>query len=121
MTIQNHLNYSQYLTTGISTGDNLLGFEIDMNAHICCIGIDDVHFIEQERTDDKNCMLILRCRFPDEYNYHQIADFIEDKWLNKLCYRAFEKHHFEQVGNELIFYYITRSEGLGVTGKVIIS
>ncbi len=114
-----YLNYSQYLTTGISEGDNLWGFEIDVNAYIACNDYCTL-FISQERTNDPNCMLILTCQYNEQMSFQQIADFLEEKWLNHICYRAFEKHYIEQVGDELIFYYVTRSEGLGVTGKIII-
>ena len=115
------LNYSQYLIHGQSNGDDLLGFEIDANVFFCCmennLGCD---FLYQERHDDANCMLTLCCNFAHNISHQQIAGFLEEKWLQDVCYQEFEKHHIEVVNDQLIFYYVTRSSsGLGVTGKIV--
>lgn len=115
------LNYSQYLIHGQSSGDNLLGFEIDANVYLCCmesnLGCD---FLYQERHDDANCMLTLCCNFAHNVSHQQIADYLEEKWLQYVCYQEFEKHYIEVVNDQLIFYYVTRSSsGLGVTGKIV--
>lgn len=121
LTIVDELNYSQYLIYGRSSGDNLLGFEIDANIFFCCkennVGCD---FLGQERHDDANCMLTLRCKFANNISYQQMADYLEERWLQYVCYREFEKHYIEVINNQLIFYYVTRSScGLGVTGKIV--
>ncbi|WP_218688872.1 hypothetical protein [Psychrobacter sp. BF1] len=112
------LNYSQYLIYGQSDGNNLLGFEIDVEAYVC----DELKCFSlvQERNDNANCMLVLHCKFADNFSTQQIADYIEEKWLKYICYRDFEKHYIEVIDNQLIFYYVTRSDvGLGVTGKIV--
>lgn len=49
-----------------------------------------------------------------------MADYLEERWLQYVCYREFEKHYIEVINNQLIFYYVTRSScGLGVTGKIV--
>ncbi|MGP5063222.1 hypothetical protein ACTXIZ_03420 [Psychrobacter celer] len=121
LSIVDELNYSQFLIYGQSTGDDLLGFEIDVNVSFCCmensVGCD---FLDQERHDDTNCMLTLRCKFANNVSYQQVADYLEKQWLQHVCYREFEKHHIEVVNDQLIFYYVTRSSrGLGVTGKIV--
>lgn len=121
LSIVDDLNYSQYLIYGQSSGDSLLGFEIDTNVFFCCkennVGCD---FIYQERHDDANCMLTLYCKFANNISYQQIADYLEERWLQYVCYPEFEKHYIEVVNDQLIFYYVTRSShGLGVTGKIV--
>lgn len=121
LSIVDELNYSQFLIYGQSTGDDLLGFEIDANVSFCCmennVGCD---FLDQERHDDTNCMLTLRCKFANNVSYQQVADYLEERWLQYVCYREFEKHYIEVVNDQLIFYYVTRSSrGLGVTGKIV--
>ena len=112
------LNYSQYLIYGQNEDDNLFGFEFDVSAYIC--DYKKCFYISRERTSNHNYMLILYCKFADIFSTQQIADYIEEKWLKYICYRDFEKHYIEVIDNQLIFYYVTRSEvGLGVTGKII--
>ena len=121
LSIVDELNYSQYLIYGQSRGDNLLGFEIDTNVFFCCtennVGCD---FLYQERHDDANCMLTLCCKFANNVSYQQMADYLEDKWINYVCYQDFEKPYIEIANDKLTFYYVTRSKvGLGVTGKIV--
>ncbi|WP_152513964.1 hypothetical protein [Psychrobacter aquaticus] len=121
LNIVDELNYSQYLIYGQSSGDSLLGFEIDANVFFCCIESNHrCDFIYQERHDDANCMLTLYCKFANNISYQQMADYLEEKWLQYVCYQEFEKHYIEVVNDQLIFYYVTRSScGLGVTGKIV--
>lgn len=120
MSITNELNYAQYLIYGQSDGDNLDGFEIDVNAYIC--NEENCFYISEERSADMNCMLTLYCKFSSDFNYQRIADYLEEKWLNSIRYPDFAKHHIEVVGDQLNFYYVTRSKvGLGVTGKIVAS
>ena len=121
LTMVDKLNYSQYLIYGQSTGDDLLGFEMDANVSFCCMENNvGCVFLDQERHDDTNCMLMLRCKFANNVSYQQVADYLEKQWLQHVCYREFEKHHIEVVNDQLIFYYVTRSSrGLGVTGKIV--
>ena len=121
LSVVDELNYSQYLIYGQSTGDDLSGFEMDANMFFCCmennVGCD---FLDQERHDDANCMLTLRCKFAHNVSYQQMADYLEERWLQHVCYQEFEKHHIEVVDDQLTFYYVTRSSaGLGVTGKIV--
>lgn len=121
LSIVDDLNYSQYLIYGQSKGDNLLGFEMDANIFFCCreknIGCD---FLYQERHNDANCMLTLYCKFANNLSYQQMADYLEEKWLQYVCYQEFEKHYIEVVNDQLIFYYVTRAScRLGVTGKIV--
>ncbi|WP_261863750.1 hypothetical protein [Psychrobacter sp. JCM 18900] len=82
----------------------MLGFEIDANVSFCCmennVGCD---FLYQERHDETNCMLTLRCKFANNVSYQQMADYLEEKWLEHVCYQEFEKHYIEVVNDQLIF------------------
>ena len=118
MSMIDELNYSQYLIHGQSNGDNLFGFEFDVNAYIC--DYEKCFYISRERTDNPNCMLILYCRFANNFTSQQMADYLESKWLKYICYREFEKHYIEWVDDQLHFYYVTGlTPELGVTGKII--
>lgn len=110
------LNYSQYLTNGISEGDNLLGFEFDLVAYIC--DEETCFHISHERTEDKNCMLILNCRFRDNATFNDIVKYLEKKWINYLCYDEFEKHYCEENNETINFYFVTKTANIGVTGKI---
>ena len=117
-TLCQQLRYSQYLIYGQSQGDNLHGFEIDVNVYVCDEKI--CFFVSEERLDNPDCMLVLHCQFAKQVNVQFMADYLREKWLKYIRYSEFEKHYIEWVDDELHFYYVTRSSlGLGVTGKIV--
>lgn len=119
--IANQLNYQQYLIHSKSVGDNLWGMEFDIVAYICD---EKVCFhVEHYRLDNSNLMLVLTCKFKRGYNFFQIAEYLEQKWLTYICYPVFERHHIEVIDTTLYFYYVTRGRAgykLGVTGVIIV-
>lgn len=112
------LRYSQYLIYGQSQGDNLHGFEIDVNAYVC--DEENCFFVSEERLDNPDCMLVLYCQFDEQNNIQFMADYLQETWLKYIRYSEFEKHHIQWVDDELHFYYVTRSGSeLGVTGMIV--
>jgi hypothetical protein len=106
-----------------SSGDNLLGFQIDMQAYL---GGEALHLaqISVEQTGDP--MNALRALGTIEGNASTsiVADALERVWLEKLRYNHWERHDIEQTPDRLRMRFVTTSgqtrSDLCVTGEILL-
>lgn len=107
--------YGKYLTS-ISSGDNLLGFVLDIEAHL---EISDLfENVEVSSTDDINYLIEASCTSSKNSDPSEIKDYLIDLWLNQLRYQELEKHHCKIENENVVLYFFTSATGLGVTGRI---
>ncbi len=106
----------------LSTGDNLLGFEIDLVQGLERSG--QFTGVTIKRTDQRTCKLIATCTTTNS-DTATVATSLQRIWKEQLCYEHFEAHDVQQATNSVILRFVTRSgdhaEDLCVTGEIIAS
>ncbi len=109
----------------ISTGDNLLGFRMDMD-YILLASRDILCDVEVQETGDAKCLLIATARviepdLPADY----VAKRLVEMWLGNLRYRGWEAHSIEKQNDCVILRFVTTSgytpDDICVTGKIVVS
>ncbi len=108
--------FSKYLKNGISTGDNVLGFELDIEAYL-----DDSELIDSctvSSNSEKECMIVAVCSYSQKHSEASVANNLKNIWMNCLRYQEFEKHSCEISKGKVVLHFCTVSGPLGVTGKI---
>lgn len=108
--------YEELLKNGHSSGDNLLGFVIDVEAYL----EDREVFtnIKVDSTQDIESLIVATCKYNHPLTEKEVSKIFEEIWENDLRYQEFEKHSIEVSDGKVIFYFCTTSGALGVTGKI---
>ena len=103
----------------LSRGDNLLGFEIDLQETLRASSFVK---IKVKRTELATCKLIFTCTTTNS-SAAVVASSLQRLWIEKLCYEPFEAHALQQESDKVTLSFVTRSgdsDGdLCVTGKII--
>lgn len=98
-----------------STGDNLLGFRVDLDFFLGrAAGIDAVttRVIATDEVDAQGAMLVTVAHGRD---LAAMRAAIVDCWITSLRYRGNERHRFDDEGT---FHYATWTPSLGVVGRI---
>jgi hypothetical protein len=108
-----------------SGGDDLLGFEIDLE--MALINDRDL-FVDPSvrRTGDPRCALIGMCKPADPATpVDNIVKRLKEMWLENLTYQHWETHHVEMLPGQISLRFVTTtgdaSIDLCVTGKIVVS
>lgn len=111
--------------TPASTGDNLLGFQIDFD--MALINEDDLFTDTSVRqTGDPRCALIGTCKLADPATPTEIVvKRLKEMWLAQMTYQHREMHLVEVSPEQISLRFVTTtgdtSSDICVTGKVIVS
>ncbi len=100
-----------------NTGDNLLGFEIDMEHYL-----DDSDLFKSvsiNRPDSNECMLQAICKVKSNIEIEDLKKQIEMIWLNYLRYSEFEDHEIIADEKVIKLSFVTIASGLGVIGEIL--
>jgi len=109
--------FAKYLVNGISYGDDLRGFEIDIEAFL-----DESEILSNANvisSSDAQCMIKASCRFSDNFTEKEVVLELKEIWLDYLRYQEFERHTCEISAGKVVFHFCTTSGSLGVSGKII--
>lgn len=105
-----------------STGDNLLGMEIDCYGLMFGISgvLDDS--VRVVRCDGGDPMIDAECRCTPDSTPGDVAVNLEREWLPRIRYQFFESHRIRETpgGVQLDFVTQTGEGSLFVTGRVAI-
>ncbi len=105
----------------ISSGDNLLGFQMDVEAYLYDSGMFEE--VDVKRTDDPRCALHATCStaqadLPDK----AIEAEMERIWSERLRYGHWEEHELKSTQTGVSFRFITttsdEASALCVTGRI---
>lgn len=107
--------YEEYLTS-VSSGDNLLGFVMDIEIHLESSGVFEN--VKVESAEDLSCLINASCTFSKNHSQSEVKNYFIELWENQLRYQDFEKHKCEIEGKKVVLYFCTTNSGLGVTGKI---
>ena len=111
--------FGKYLNGQKSSGDNLRGFEIDIEAFLDESDVLSDAWVTSG--EDEDCMITATCNYSDISSEKEIASELEEIWLEYLRYSEFEKHAFEISSGKVTLYFCTKSGPLGVSGKIVAS
>ena len=110
-------------TSTTSSGDNLLGFDLDMVAWLES-ETDIVKFHDVVQTDDPRRLLVATCTSPRTVPREQLLAEIEDVWQTKLRCRHWATHEFQLTDDEIRMRFVTTSSALPsalcVTSEIIV-
>lgn len=107
--------YEEYLTS-VSSGDNLLGFVMDIEIHLESSGVFEN--VKVGSTEDLSCLINASCTVSKKYSQIEVKNYFIDLWENQLRYQEFEKHQCKIEDKKVVLYFCTTNSGLGVTGKI---
>jgi hypothetical protein len=106
----------------LSTGDNLLGFEIDLVQGLQRSG--QFTGVTIKRSNQPSCKLVAACATVNS-DTASVTTSLQRIWKEQLCYEHFEAHDVQQTSSSVILRFVTRSGDqagdLCVTGKIIAS
>ena len=111
--------------TPASDGDNLLGFQLDLEKAF--VSERDL-FVEPQvrQTGDPRCALIGTCNIADPATAAEVVSKrLKELWLGHLTYEHSEAHSIETLPGRISLRFVTTSgetsDDLCVTGKIIVS
>ena len=78
-----------------NTGDNLLGFQIDMDAYL--EESDLFEWIDVKRTGNDNCMLAAKCKLKADISIARAREDVCRIWEGSLRYSNFAEHSLEET------------------------
>ncbi len=109
----------------ISTGDNLLGFQIDIDYGLLEYR-DIFEDADVKETGEPRCALLATTNVKDEtLTADYVAKMLEELWLKSLRYQHWEAHSIEKLKDQLVLRFVTTSgdtrNDLCVTGKIVVS
>lgn len=99
-----------------NTGDDLLGFQIDMDAYLEESDLFD--WFDVKPTCDDDCMLNAKCKLKANVSLTRAREVIHRIWESSLRYREFADHTLEETPRGFIFHFVTFAPGLGVVGQI---
>jgi len=99
-----------------NSGDDLLGFQIDIDAYL--EESDLFEWIDIKPTRDEDCMLAAKCSLKEGISLSFARDKISDVWERFLRYTEYENHSLEEIPNGFIFHFVTTAPRLGVVGQI---
>ena len=99
-----------------NTGDNLLGFEIDMDAFL--EDSDLFEWIDIKQTGNDDCMLYAKCKLKTGISIAQARKDVCRIWEDNLRYTEFAEHLLEDTSNGFVFHFVTTAPRLGVVGQI---
>jgi hypothetical protein len=106
----------------LSTADNLLGFEIDLDQALKREGA--FTHVNVERSSDPRCKLITYGTTA-KTNFEELRAILLYLWHDWLSYDHFEAHDLTRTANSIRFRFVTRSgdsaDDLCVTGAIVIT
>lgn len=108
--------YGELIKGKQSSGDNLLGFVLDMEAYL--EESDYFTSVVVDSASESESLINARCQYSNSIEKNQIITELKDIWESYLRYQEFEKHSVEIDGDNVVFHFCTTSGGLGVTGKI---
>jgi hypothetical protein len=102
-----------------SSGENLLGMQIDFDAYLEEAAIFDGDFSVRS-TEDASCLLRGEGRAKPGFPPDVVAAKLEWAWLEHLRYKFFESHTVRLSGSTVIVEFVTQisASGFYVRGKV---
>ena len=99
-----------------NTGDNLLGFQMDMDAYLEETDLFDD--IRTQKTGDSRCMLKATCRLKVGVGVSKAKARIAEVWENCLRYSDCAKSSIHDTPRGFAFHFLTTAPGLGVVGRI---
>lgn len=103
-----------------SSGDNLLGMEMDFFIRLGDLEEIDGDSVEVQRTDSPECLIRASCRAAPGVSLDAVADGVRREWLLNLRYNHFEAHCVRTEPTSAVLEFVTQI-GTGsfyVTGRV---
>ena len=104
-----------------STGDNLLGFQIDLDAYLSSDGVG-MSNVEVTQSGDPRCALVATCVAAPGLTAEDLSEVLVEVWLNKLSYNCWEVHEVIVSGREVRLCFVTVTGWAGgdicVTGEI---
>jgi hypothetical protein len=103
-----------------SSGDNLLGMQMDFDAYLSMLEAIDGGSISVERTDRPDRLLRVSCRAADKVSLAVAAQFVVDTWKSRLRYAYLEQHQLVEAEGVAVLDFVTQMGPgrLYVTGRV---
>src|SRR5947209_6037035 len=103
-----------------SSGDDLLGMEIDFVGLLDRAEGVDGESVAAKRTSHPGCLIEASCAATPGIPLETAIRGIEDVWLSLLRYRYFEAHTTRVAPDEAVLDFITQIDagGFFVTGRV---
>ena len=111
-------NYSDILKSHgtRSSGDNLLGFELDMEHYLKTSNV--ITSVEIKRPSTDECMLAAECSLIGDVDLIAAKEEVRRIWTDYLRYEDFESHYINECKDGFILWFVTYAPGLGVTGSI---
>ena len=108
--------YAKFLKNGHSSGDNLLGFVIDVETYL----EDSDNFFDVTVNSTKNVesLIVATCKYNDKLSEDEVAKELKNLWEFDLRYTEFEKHEDIISEGKVVLHFCSTSGSLGVTGKI---
>ena len=105
-----------------STGDDLLGMEIDFNAYLGDLDALDTTSVSVRRTPRPDLLISAECSAASGASIAEAAEAVGQAWREHLRYRFHEAHHLSLSNDEALFRFITQvgPARFYVTGQVTI-
>lgn len=103
-----------------STGDNLLGFDIDLDYFLWEL---DFKKSDHRMTKNKESLLEAKCKLKNNQKLETITKKIVEKFNDFLRYQYFAAYYLEKQGKGLVFHFITQiaKNDFYVAGRIEIS
>lgn len=99
-----------------NTADNLLGFQIDMDAYL--EDSDLFEWIDVKRTSNDDCMLAAKCKLRADIPIERAREDVCRIWEGSLRYSDFAEHSLEEKPDGFLLHFVTTAPGLGVVGSI---
>jgi hypothetical protein len=101
-----------------NTGDDLVGFHIDLEAYLSEGEPEVFASVETSMPNKPDCMLRAVCDLQPGTALEAAERFVRDTWLTSLRYAYFEAHLVEPTPAGFIFRFVTMAPQLGVIGEI---
>ena len=106
-----------------SSGDNLLGFEIDMDAYLAGEALHLAEISVEQTGDPTNALQALGT-IEAGADTSMVAQALERVWLEKLRYNHWERHDMEQTPARVRLRFVTTTgqtrSDICVTGEILL-
>jgi hypothetical protein len=103
-----------------SSGDNLLGMEMDFDGYLAQVEEIDPDSITVRSTQNAECLIRASCRAAPAADLTSAAEAVERAWMDVLRYSHLEAHDLRNDGESVLLEFVTqiRPSGFYVTGRV---
>lgn len=105
-----------------SSGDNLLGMEMDFFVYLGLLDALDASSVSVRRTPYPETLIRADCAARPGTSVEQAADAVRQTWQEHLGYSFQKAHHLQVSGAEGLLRFVTQigPAGFYVTGQVVV-